>query len=256
MTSAGVGELAVEVSGIKKRYGSIEALRGASLRLYRGQVTALIGDNGAGKSTLVKAISGEVRPDEGRIAFNGELVALAGTGDSRRLGVETIYQDLALAPDLTVAENMFLGREVRVAGLAGRLGVLDKRTMQETARQILAELGIKLKSFNAPVRSLSGGQRQAIAVARAMKWARHAVLMDEPTAALGTLQRELVYNSIRKAVERNLAVLLISHDIPQMLRFADKIVVLRHGENVAEMNPKQVDLRQVVDAMLGEANPK
>jgi ABC-type sugar transport system ATPase subunit len=243
---------AVEAVGITKSFGSLEVLRGVSLPLYRGEITAVLGDNGAGKSTFMKVLSGEHRPDGGELRFDGVPIELASMQDAQRRGVETVYQDLALAPDLSVAENVYLGREIVMSGWLGRIGTVDRAAMLAETRAVLASLGINLKSYRAPTRSLSGGQRQAVAVARAVKWARHAMLMDEPTAALGARQREMVYKAIRSAAARNLAVLLISHDIPQVLELADTIIVLRHGRAVAELVPAEVTVRDVVDAMLGE----
>jgi ABC-type sugar transport system ATPase subunit len=243
---------AVQAIDIAKSFGPLQALRGVSMSLRRGKITAIVGDNGAGKSTFLKTLSGENQPDRGELRFDGRPVELRSTQDAQQQGVETVYQDLALAPDLSVAENIFLGREPMQSGLAGRLRMVDRRAMLDETRNVLGALGIQLKSYATPTRSLSGGQRQAIAVARAMKWAQHAVLMDEPTAALGARQREMVYEAIRAAARRNLAVLLVSHDLPQVLELADLIVVLRHGADVAHLDPKEVTLRDVIDAMLGE----
>jgi ABC-type sugar transport system ATPase subunit len=249
---ADAGTPALEARNITKSFGSLEALRGVSLAIRRGEITAIVGDNGAGKSTFLKVLSGEYMPDAGELYFGGAPIRLRSTHDAQAEGVESVYQDLALAPDLPVSENVFLGREQLKSGFLGRLGAVDRAAMRETTRGVLGELGIRLKSYSVPTRSLSGGQRQAVAVARAMKWARHAVLMDEPTAALGARQREMVYAAIRSAASRDLAVLLVSHDIPQVLELADAIVVLRHGRDVARFAPRDVTVRDVIDAMLGE----
>jgi ABC-type sugar transport system ATPase subunit len=249
---ADAGAPALEARNITKSFGSLEALRGVSLAIRRGEITAIVGDNGAGKSTFLKVLSGEYMPDAGELYFGGAPIRLRSTHDAQAEGVESVYQDLALAPDLPVSENVFLGREQLKSGFLGRLGAVDRAAMRETTRGVLGELGIRLKSYSVPTRSLSGGQRQAVAVARAMKWARHAVLMDEPTAALGARQREMVYAAIRSAASRDLAVLLVSHDIPQVLELADAIVVLRHGRDVARFAPRDVTVRDVIDAMLGE----
>ena len=243
---------ALEARNVTKSFGSLQALRGVTLSIFRGEITAVVGDNGAGKSTFLKILSGEQTADTGDLFFAGRPTTLRSTHDAQAQGVETVYQDLALAPDLPVSENVFLGREIMHAGLLGKFGAVDRVAMRDATRNVLAELGIHLKSMLAPTRSLSGGERQAVAVARAMKWARHAVLMDEPTAALGARQREMVYRVIRSAAQRNLAVLLISHDIPQVLELADAIIVLRHGKDVARMSPHDVTVRDVIDAMLGE----
>jgi len=245
---------AVEARGIIKSFGSLHVLRGVSLSLHRGEITAVVGDNGAGKSTFMKILSGEYHADGGELHFGGKRIELGSIQEAQELGVETVYQDLALAPDLSVAENIYLGREIVCRGWRGWLRTVDRRAMLDETRQILGNLEIRLKSYRTPTRSLSGGQRQAVAVARAIKWARHAVLMDEPTAALGAKQRTMVYDAIRSAARRNLAVLLISHDIPQVLELAHNIVVLRHGQAVARLDPAQVSVRDVINAMLGEAN--
>ena len=247
---------ALEARNIAKSFGPLEALRGVSLSIHRGEVTAIVGDNGAGKSTFLKVLSGEHMPDAGELYFGGTPITLRSTHDAQEQGVETVYQDLALAPDLSVSDNVFLGREIASNGIAGRFGAIDRLAMREATQGVLADLGIRLKSYAAPTRSLSGGERQAVAVARAMKWARHAVLMDEPTAALGARQREMVYAAIRSAARRDLAVLLISHDLPQVLELADAIIVMRHGRNVARMAPGEVTVRDIIDAMLGEKGPR
>jgi simple sugar transport system ATP-binding protein len=215
-------------------------------------VLALVGDNGAGKSTLMKILSGALAADEGELAFWGEPVRVQSVGHAHELGVHTVYQDLALAPDLSVADNLFLGREYTRTGVRGRLGVLDRDQMRQETREALARLGINLRSMSEPVRNLSGGQRQALAVARAITWATTAVLMDEPTAALGPKQSAIVYETVAAAAARGLAVLVISHDIPRMLHVADRIAVMRHGMVVAERDAASVKLAHVIGLMLGE----
>lgn len=252
MTASNLSVPALEAIGITKSFGSLQALSGVSITLNRGEVTAIVGDNGAGKSTFLKVLAGENRPDTGELRLSGVPVYLQSTHDAQEAGIETVYQDLALAPDLTVSENVFLGREIRRGGLFGKVGVVDRPVMIDATNKILWELGIRLKSDAAATRSLSGGQRQAVAVARAMKWSRNAVLMDEPTAALGARQREMVYGAIKSAAARNLAVLLVSHDLPQVVELADVIVVLRHGQNVARFARGTASVRDVIDTMLGE----
>ncbi|WP_462188030.1 ATP-binding cassette domain-containing protein, partial [Frankia sp. CcWB2] len=189
----------------------MRALRGANLTVRRGEIVGLVGDNGAGKSTLTKVLSGWHRADQGEVFVDGRPVRLAGTGDARRLGIEMLYQDLALAPELNVVANLFLGREVVAAGLGGRLGVLRRRAMQQQAGRILADLGVQLPSLEVPVRQLSGGQQQIIAVARALAWARKVVLMDEPTAALDVRATDQVAGLVRGAAARGVSVVMISH---------------------------------------------
>ena len=249
-------DVAIETVNVTKSFGQLQVLHGVSMKFRRGEVTALIGDNGAGKSTFLKCLSGEYSPSGGTISFDGKPVTLRSAIDARELGLEMVYQDLALSPDIPVVENMFLGREIMKGGLAGKLGVIDKKSMHDETVEILRDLGINLKNYNAPTRGLSGGQRQAIAVARAMKWATGAVLLDEPTAALGARQRALVYKAIREAADRNLAVVLVSHDLPQVMELADRINVLRQGVNVGHFKPKDVSLRDIIDVMLGDSIEK
>jgi len=243
----------IEAVDIVKRYGHVQALGGASLQVRPGEVLALVGDNGAGKSTLTKVICGAVAPDGGTLSFWGEATTVTSIRHAQELGVETVYQDLALAPDLSVAENMFLGREpLRRGPLGGWPAALDRREMRERAEAAIKAAGITtLSSVDRTVRELSGGQRQAIAVARAVMWATSAILMDEPTAALGTRQTDIVYESIRNAAARGLAVVVISHDIPKMLSLADRIAVMRQGRTVSNTPARELTLTDVVTLMLG-----
>lgn len=245
-------DVAVETSNITKNFGPISVLKGVSMKFRRGEITALIGDNGAGKSTFLKCLSGEHKPTGGIIKFDGVATELSSTQHAQEQGLEMVYQDLALSPDISVVENMFLGREIMKTGIGGMLGMVDRRQMRDETIEILRDLGVNLKSYDVPTRSLSGGQRQAIAVTRAMKWAQRAVLLDEPTAALGSRQKELVYKAIREAANRNLAVVLVSHDLPQVMELADRINILRQGVDVGHFKPKDVKLRDVIDVMLGE----
>ncbi len=250
--SAAEGVPAIRATGIVKRYGHLEALRGASIDLHPGEIVALVGDNGAGKSTLVKVICGAVSADEGELLFWGEPTRVQSTHHAHDLGVHTVYQDLALAPHLSVADNLFLGREPILTGWRRVLGVLDRRTMVEETRAAMSRLGISLQDYAVPVGNLSGGQRQALAVARAITWATTAVLMDEPTAALGPKQSAIVYQTVIAAAERGLAVLVISHDIPRMLAVAHRIAVMRHGSVVAVRDARSLRLSDVIGLMLGE----
>ena len=242
---------AIEARGIIKNFGPLAVLRGVSVSLYRGEVTAIVGDNGAGKSTFMKVLSGEHMPDGGELRVDGERTTFRTTQDAQRFGIETVYQDLALAPDLSIPANVFLGRETCRTGWLGRLGMLDRPSMLDESAAVLSDLGVRIKSFRAATQSLSGGQRQGVAIARAIKWARHAILLDEPTAALGAKQREMVYAAIRRAAASNLAVLLISHDLPQVLELADRIIVMRQGTAIADVAPSTVTVRDIVDIMLG-----
>lgn len=238
-------------TGLVKTYGHVQALRGANFCAYPGEVVALVGDNGAGKSTLVKCLSGTERPDAGQIRFDGRVVSFGSPADAQRLGIEVVYQDLALATDLDPAANLFLGRELLRPGLLGRLGVLDRRRMRREATAAFSELGIDLQDASTQVASLSGGQRQSIAVARAVAWASKVVFMDEPTAALGVVQRERVLDVIRRVRDRGIAVVLISHNMPEVLAVADRVEVLRLGQRVARFSASEVSLDDLVAAMTG-----
>jgi simple sugar transport system ATP-binding protein len=245
-------EVVLSVRDGVKEYGHVRALQGASLELRRGEILALVGDNGAGKSTLLKSLCGAITLDSGTIEILGREVNLSSVEVAQRFGIEAVYQDLSLAPDLTVLDNIFLGREILRGGFYGRLGVLDRTTMSTKADESLKALGIALQSVYLPVEKLSGGQRQAVAIARAVRWATAAILLDEPTAALGTKQTAIVIETIRMVAKSGLGVLIISHDMPRMLELADRIIVLRHGKVVAEFLPHQTSIIQIVGAMLGE----
>jgi len=246
------GVPAIRATGIVKHFGHLQALRGASIDQCPGEVTALGGDNGAGKSTFTKVICGALQADEGEIEFWGEPTKVQSTNHAHELGVHTVYQDLALAPHLSVSDNLFLGREEVRHGWRRFLGEVDRRLMVDETRDAMGRLGITLKDYNVPVGNLSGGQRQALAVARAITWATTAVLMDEPTAALGPKQSAIVYETVAAAADRGLAVLVISHDIPRMLEFAHRIAVMRHGTVVAVREANTLRLTEVIGLMLGE----
>ncbi|HUN36339.1 MAG TPA: ATP-binding cassette domain-containing protein [Trebonia sp.] len=241
----------LEASGLTKHYGNVLALDGANFSAYPGEVTALIGDNGAGKSTLVKALSGAIRPDSGQIRVDGIPVTLNSPLDARRHGIETVYQDLALAPDLDAAANLHLGREIFRSGLLKPLHVLNKPEMRRRAVAAFADLGVQLKDVTAPVVTLSGGQRQSVAVARAVAYASKIIFMDEPTAALGVVQRERVLDNIRRVRDRGIAVVLISHNMPEVLAVADRVEVLRMGHRVARFKGSEASVEQLVGAMTG-----
>ncbi|TDP97915.1 ATP-binding cassette domain-containing protein [Labedaea rhizosphaerae] len=241
----------LEAHELVKHYGSVEALRGADFTVNAGEVVALIGDNGAGKSTLVKCLSGVEQPDSGQILFEGAPIRLESPVAARRLGIETVYQDLAVAPELDPAANLFLGREVRRSGLLGKLGMLDKAEMRRRATAEFARLGVTLQRIDVPIGSLSGGQRQSVAVARSVVWASKVVFMDEPTAALGVVQRERVLDVIRRVRDEGMAVVLISHNMPEVLAVADRVEVLRLGRRVARFTAAEATLADLVGAMTG-----
>ena len=239
----------LEARGLVKHYGSVQALDGASFSAYPGEVVALIGDNGAGKSTLVKTLSGVIRPDRGQILVSGTPVSLSSPLDARAHGIETVYQDLALAPDLDAAANLHLGREIY--RWWPPLRVLNKAEMRRRAVAAFADLGVELKDVTAPVATLSGGQRQSVAVARAVSYASQIIFMDEPTAALGVLQRERVLDNIRRVRDRGITVVLISHNMPEVLAVADRVEVLRMGRRVARFVAADTTIEQLVGAMTG-----
>ena len=241
-------EPVLEARGIVKRYGSVLALDGASFTAYPGEVTALIGDNGAGKSTLVKTLSGAIKPDSGQILVNGNPVSMNSPLDARRYGIETVYQDLALAPDLDAAANLHLGRELY---WFKPLHILNKPAMRRRAVEAFADLGVQLKDVTAPVITLSGGQRQSVAVARAVSYASKIIFLDEPTAALGVVQRERVLDNIRRVRDRGISVVLISHNMPEVLAVADRVEVLRMGRRVARFQASDASVEQLVGAMTG-----
>jgi fructose transport system ATP-binding protein len=240
--------------GIVKRFGHVTALSGADFDLYPGEVLAVIGDNGAGKSTLIKVLSGALQPDEGEIHLDGEVVTFKTPLDARRAGIETVYQDLAVAPALDIASNLFLGRELRRGGPLGQvLRMLDKRAMRKEATRALAELNIGVQSVRAAVQDLSGGQRQGVAVARAAAWGRRVVIMDEPTAALGVKETAQVVELIKRVRERGLPVILISHDMPHVFELADRIHIMRLGKRAAVVTPQSHTMQEAVAIMTGAA---
>jgi fructose transport system ATP-binding protein len=242
----------LEARGIVKRFGHVTALAGADFDLYPNEILAVIGDNGAGKSTLIKALSGALQPDEGELRLDGDRVHFRTPLDARRAGIETVYQDLAVAPALDIASNIFLGREARRRGPLGRLlRMLDKRAMRREATRHFAELQIGVQSMTQAVENLSGGQRQGVAVARAATWARKVIFMDEPTAALGVVQTRRVLDLIRRVRDQGITVVLISHSMPEVLEVSDRIEVLRLGRRVARFHAKDTKMEDLVGAMTG-----
>jgi simple sugar transport system ATP-binding protein len=228
------GEVIYEIKNASKRYGSVVALDGASLKLHAGEVIGLVGDNGAGKSTLVKVLSGAHAPDGGQIFLEGKEVSWASPRQALESGVETLYQDSGLAPHLTVSQNVFLGREKFVPGILGKLGFLAKKSMDHDAHRDLEAVGIAVPSSSRAVSQLSGGQRQAVAIGRAVAWAKKVIILDEPTNHLGARQAGEVLNIIRNAKAKGLGVIFISHTLPHVLEVTDRIVVLRLGRIVKD----------------------
>jgi fructose transport system ATP-binding protein len=251
-TTPAKGEIVLEARNIVKRYGHVTALDGANLELRAGEVLAVIGDNGAGKSTMVKVLCGAVVPDQGEVLLDGVPVHFQSPLDPRKRGIETVYQDLAVAPALDIATNLFLGREIRCRGILGScFRLLDKRRMKSEAQKEMAELKFRLPSIDSAVEDLSGGQRQGVAVARAAIFARRLVIMDEPTAALGVRESGEVLNLIRTIRDRGLPVLLISHNMPHVFELADRIHIMRLGRRVALTTPREHSMGEVVAIMTG-----
>jgi fructose transport system ATP-binding protein len=242
----------LEGRGLCKRFGHVTALDGADFELRAGEVLAVVGDNGAGKSTLIKVLSGALAPDEGSLHLEGRPVVFRSPIDARRSGIETVYQDLAVAPALDVAANLFLGRELRQPGLWGRvLRRLDHRAMHQQAAAHLAALNVGIQSMSEPVETLSGGQRQAVAVARAAAFASRLIIMDEPTAALGVKESAMVLDLIRRIRDRGLPVVLISHNMPHVFEVADRIHIQRLGRRAAVVTPATHTMPDVVAIMTG-----
>jgi simple sugar transport system ATP-binding protein len=246
-----MAEPLLEARGVSKRYGNVLALDGANFTVLPGEVVAMIGDNGAGKSTLVKSLSGAIRPDNGEILIEGKPVRMTSPLDAREHGIETVYQDLALAPDLDAAANLHLGREIYRFNALRFLHVLNRSVMRQRAVTAFADLGVKLPDVTAPVGTMSGGQRQSVAVARAVLYASKVIFMDEPTAALGVVQRERVLDTIRRVRDRGIAVVLISHNMPEVLAVADRVEVMRMGRRVAVYTASQTSVEELVGAMTG-----
>jgi simple sugar transport system ATP-binding protein len=241
----------IAARALAKSYGRVEALRGVDIDIYKSEVHAIVGDNGAGKSTLLKILSGAASSSSGSMLLDGEPVQFDSPQDARDRGIETVYQDLALAGDRSCTANIYMGREVMKPGLLGKLGLLDRRTMNENVHRFFADLSIPITDPTRNVRAFSGGQRQGVAIARAAIWATHVVLLDEPTAALGVRQRDAVADLIRRLKARGLAVVLVTHDIPEVIKIADRVTVLRLGKAVATRFTKAIDLPWVVATMVG-----
>jgi D-xylose transport system ATP-binding protein len=233
------------LSGISKRFGAVQALTDASLEVYRGEVVALVGDNGAGKSTLIKVIAGVGPADSGEIRWEGSPVQINRPADATRLGIATVYQDLALCDNIDVVGNLFLGRELT------RTGVIDEIAMEKRSRELLASLAVRLPSVRVPVAGLSGGQRQSVAIARSLLGEPKVVLLDEPTAALGVAQTAEVLDLVERLKDRGLAVILISHNLADVKAVADRVVVLRLGRNAGVFDPDRTSQEEIVSAITG-----
>ncbi len=243
--------------GLVKRYGRVVALNNADFDLYPGEILAVIGDNGAGKSSLIKAISGAIRPDEGEIRLNGEIINFGSPMEARDAGIETVYQNLALSPALSIADNMFLGREIRRQGVLGSwFRMLDRPQMEKIARDKLSELGLMtIQNITQAVETLSGGQRQGVAVARAAAFGSKVVIMDEPTAALGVKESRKVLELIQDVRARGMPIVLISHNMPHVFEVADRIHVHRLGRRLCVIDPKEHTMSDAVAYMTGAKSP-
>jgi fructose transport system ATP-binding protein len=247
------GDPILQAKGLSKRFGRVTALDHADFELYPGEILAVIGDNGAGKSTLIKALTGAIAPDHGEILMDGKPIHFRSPMDARRAGIETVYQNLALSPALSIVDNLFLGREIRAKGPFGTLlRKLDKASMQKIAREKLSELGLlTIQNINQPVETLSGGQRQGVAVARAAAFGSKVVIMDEPTAALGVKESRRVLELILDVKRRGLPIVLISHNMPHVFEVADRIHIHRLGKRLTVIDPKKYTMSEAVALMTG-----
>lgn len=241
----------LQAVNLTKRFGGLTAVDQVSLDIHPGEVIGLLGDNGAGKSTFIKMISGVYQPDDGEIHFAGQKVNFSGPRDARNSGIETIYQDLALAENLDVGANIFLGREIKRAYLGGIFHTVDRKKMQEESAGILQRLDIHIPSLTQHIRNLSGGQRQAVAIARSIYWNARMVIMDEPTAALGVSEQRKVLTLVRTLSDQGVPVIIISHNMQDIFAVADRIVVMRRGRKVGELEASKSTPDEVVSLMVG-----
>jgi len=248
----------LNAKGLTKRYGKVTALNNCDFELYPGEILAVIGDNGAGKSTLIKAVSGAVVPDEGQIFLDGKEIAFRTPIEARAAGIETVYQTLAMSPALSIADNMFMGRELRAPGIMGSLfRKLDRPKMEKFAREKLNELGLMtIQNINQAVETLSGGQRQGVAVARAAAFGSKVVILDEPTAALGVKESRRVLELIRDVRARGIPIILISHNMPHVFEVADRIHIHRLGRRLCVIKPKDHSMSDAVAFMTGAKLPE
>jgi ABC-type sugar transport system ATPase subunit len=243
----------LQVVDLYKHFGGLVAVNNVSMEICPGEVVGLVGDNGAGKSTLIKMVSGVYRPDGGKIILNGSEVSFAMPMESRNAGIETIYQDLALCENLDATVNIFLGREPLRRTL-GIFSVVDRRHMLKESRNVLDQLDIEIPNLSRPIRLMSGGQRQAVAIARAVYWNAHLMIMDEPTAALGVAEQRKVLALVRTLRDRGVPVIIISHNMQDVFAVADRIVVMRRGNKVGELMAAETDTDEVVSLMVGSAS--
>lgn len=241
----------LELTEITKHYGAVQALSGLSLTVNAGEVVALVGDNGAGKSTTVKIIAGSVGHDGGELWFDGQQRHWQSTKEAQQAGIETLYQEMGLAPHLSVSANIFLGRERRMKGVLGRLGFLDDKAMERESRLHLDDLKVEVPGGNYASQALSGGQRQAVVIAKSLTWANKLLLLDEPTNHLGVQGTQQVLKLVREVKNRGLGVLFISHTIPHVLEVSDRIVVLWQGKMGATLDARSTNITEVVKEITG-----
>ncbi len=244
-------EVLLSAKNLTKRFGGLVAVDDVSVDIHKGEVVGLVGDNGAGKSTLIKMISGVYHPDGGEIFMDGEKVEIQGPRDARDMGIETIYQDLALAENLDVGANIFLGREIRQKYLGGAIYTLNRQKMRDESASILKKLEIQVPSLIQQIRNLSGGQRQAVAIARSIYWNARLMIMDEPTAALGVTEQHKVLTLVRTLAGQGVPVIIISHNMQDVFAVADRIVILRRGKKVAERIAEESTPDEIVSLMVG-----
>lgn len=240
----------LQVKQLSKRFGGLVAVDHVDMRVYPGEVVGLLGDNGAGKSTLIKLISGVHRPDEGQLLFHDREVSFSSPLDARKLGIETIYQDLALCENLDASSNIFMGRE-RIRRRFGFLQELDRPFMFKEAQEVLERLDIRIPDLRRPIRQMSGGQRQAVAIARAVYWNAQLMIMDEPTAALGVPEQRKVLQLVRTLRKQHVPIILISHQLQDIFSVADRVIVMRRGRNVGERAIAATDSNEIVKLMIG-----
>ena len=241
----------LEAKDIVRTYGTVEALRGCNFNVKAGEVTALIGDNGAGKSTLVRILSGTEAPDGGSIVVDGKEVKFNTPAEAREHGIETVFQDLALCPHLNPVPNMYLGREVLRKGILGKFGFMDHAEMRRGSEAAFRDLGATVRSLKNTVATMSGGQRQSIAVARSAAWASKVLFFDEPTAALGVVQKKNVLELVRRVRDKGIGVVFISHSMPEVLDISDRVQVMRRGRVIADYKAAQTNIEELVGAMTG-----
>ena len=245
-------DIILEGRDITKIYGGVEALNKVTFKLPRNEVVALLGDNGAGKSTLIKVLSGAISPSSGQVLLEGKPVQMSSTKQAKDLGIETVYQDLALCPHLDPVNNLFLGREIMRRGLMGALGFMNRRAMREQSIEAFNDLGATVRTLTEPVGTMSGGQKQSIAVARASAWASKIIFLDEPTAALDVVQTHNVLELIKRVRDKGIGVVLISHSMPEVLAVSDDIQVMRRGRRVATYQTADTNIEELVATMTGK----